>query len=69
VPSRTEAALTPEQRGRRDALEREILLFRERKPELKEDDYYRELEKLLLKYAEFYRTDPPREPASRSSPE
>jgi hypothetical protein len=58
VPSRQEASLSSEQRAKRDALEREILLFREKKTSMPENDYYRQLEKLLLDYARFYESLP-----------
>jgi hypothetical protein len=54
VHSPAESALTPEQVAERDALERAVLLHREAKAHLPEDDYYRELEKLLLQLAKFY---------------
>jgi len=54
VPNREDANLTPQQRSRRDTLERTILAFRERKSQLPEDEYYRELERMLLDYADFY---------------
>ena len=54
VPPVAEQNLTLEQRARRDALERAVLLYREKKVQLPEDQYYRDLEKLLLPLAEFY---------------
>jgi hypothetical protein len=56
VPGETERKLTPEQRAQRDALERAVLLHREKKDQFKghEDDYYNELERLLLALAQFY---------------
>jgi hypothetical protein len=53
VPSASERALTPELRARRDALERAVLLHRERKDQMAEDPYYRELEQRLLDLARF----------------
>jgi len=53
VPSEAERSLTSDQRARRDALERAVLLHREKKSHLREDDYYRELERLLLDLAHF----------------
>ena len=44
VPSPSERKLTPEQRSRRDALERAVLLHREKKGQLPDQDYYRQLE-------------------------
>ncbi len=54
VPSEAEQNLTTEQRARRDALERAVLLYREKKGQVPEDEYYRELEKLLLELARSY---------------
>ena len=56
VRSAAERALTAEQRAQRDALERELSGLRGRKAEMKEDDYLRELEALLLKIARIYRS-------------
>ena len=55
VHSAAERALTAEQRAQRDALERELATLRERKAAMKEDEYFRELEALLLKIAHIYR--------------
>ena len=57
IPSKEEQQLTPEQRIQRDALERDVLVLREKKSEMAEDDYYRELERRLLKLARFYETN------------
>jgi hypothetical protein len=46
--------LKPEERAQRDALERAVLLYREKKSQVLEETYYRELEKLLLDLARFY---------------
>jgi len=54
VPSPAERSLSPEQVAERDALEKAVLLHRERKADMSEADYYRELEALLLKLARFY---------------
>jgi hypothetical protein len=62
LESDAEQKLTPEQRARRDALERSIFLYREKKSQLTEDEYYQGLEKLLLDLARLYNTDVP-EPA------
>ncbi len=56
VRSAEERALSPQQRAERDALERELAALRERKSEMKEEDYYRELEAILLKLARIYHT-------------
>ena len=55
VHSAAERALTGGQRTERDTLERELAALRERKVAMKEDDYFRELEELMLKLARIYR--------------
>ena len=55
VHSAAERALTAAQRGERDSLERELSALRERKATMKDDDYFRELEALMLKLARIYR--------------
>jgi hypothetical protein len=55
VRSAAERALTAEQRAQRDALERELSALRDRKAAMKQDEYFRELEALLLKIARIYR--------------
>ena len=52
--SEAEQKLTPEVRTRRDALELGIARLRERKPSLAEDDYYQQLEALLVDLARLY---------------
>ena len=54
VRSAAERALTAAQRAERDTLEREIAAFRERKSTMKDDDYFRELEALMIKIARIY---------------
>ena len=56
VRSAAERALTVEKRAQRDGMERELSALRERKAAMKEDDYLRELEALLLKLARIYRS-------------
>jgi hypothetical protein len=56
LPSVAEQALTPEQIAQRDALERAVLLQREKKTSMPEEEYYGELEKLLLELARLYAT-------------
>jgi hypothetical protein len=63
ISNNSESSLTAEQRSRRDALERAVLLHREKKSQMPEDQYYRELEKLLLDLARFYqKTSTPANP-------
>ena len=57
VPSESERSLTPAQRAARDGLERELEALRARKSELKEDEYYRQLEPLLRRLGAIYRAD------------
>ena len=54
VPSPAERALSPEQVARRDDLEKQVLALREKKSQLPENDYYQQLETLLLQLAHFY---------------
>jgi len=54
IPSDQERKLDVEQRAQRDALERAVLLHREKKGQLPEAEYYAELEKLLVELAKFY---------------
>lgn len=49
-----ERQLTPEDRERRDALEREVVSLRRKKASLEEADYYEKLEALLLELARLY---------------
>lgn len=48
------AQLTPEQTAERDRLETEIEALRVRKSKMAEDEYYRDLEKLLVQMAKLY---------------
>jgi hypothetical protein len=54
VPGTLEQHWTVEQRARRDALERAVLKHREKRNEMPEAEYYRQLEELLLPLAQFY---------------
>lgn len=54
LPSAAEQALTTEQLAQRDALERAVFLHREKKSAIPEEDYYAELEKLMLQLARLY---------------
>lgn len=57
VTSPAERALTAAQRAARDRWERELEQLRARKAELPEADYFRELERILRRLAEIYRSD------------
>lgn len=54
VPSESERKLTPQQRARRDELERAVFALREKKSQFTEDQYYGKLESLLLELAGSY---------------
>lgn len=54
----TEQHLTAEQLAQRDVLEQAVLLHREKKASMPEEEYYGELEKLLLELARLYASSP-----------
>ncbi len=54
APGGTEATLSVQQRAQRDALERAVYLHREKKQSMPEDEYYKELERLLLELGKWY---------------
>lgn len=54
VRSAVEQQLTPTTRAQRDALELQVAKLRDAKAKMTEDDYYGELEKLLLQLASLY---------------
>ncbi|HWD92801.1 MAG TPA: hypothetical protein VG938_10665 [Verrucomicrobiae bacterium] len=54
VRSAIEQELSPALRARRDELESQLSALRDRKPQLKEDDYYNQLEKILVEMAKLY---------------
>ncbi|HEY2083088.1 MAG TPA: hypothetical protein VGI88_09910 [Verrucomicrobiae bacterium] len=54
VRSATEQELSPELRARRDELESQLSALRDRKSQMKEDDYYNQLEKILVEMAKLY---------------
>ncbi|MBL8828267.1 MAG: hypothetical protein JNM18_14900 [Planctomycetaceae bacterium] len=53
-PSSTERQLTAEQTAKRDQLEAELASLRRRKRDLPEDEYFAELERLLVELAKLY---------------
>ena len=57
--SEAERKLTPEQRARRDGLERAVFVLREKKGQMADDEYYRQLEERLLELARFYESNAP----------
>lgn len=56
VLSSEEQAISPEVRARRDALELSVARLREAKAQMTEDDYYRQLESILLDLARLQET-------------
>jgi hypothetical protein len=54
VRSATEQELSLELRARRDELETQLSALRDRKSQMKEDDYYNQLEKLLVEMVKLY---------------
>ena len=54
IRSEAEQKLSPEVRARRNAIEVSISQLRDRKRTLAEDDYYQQLEALLLDLARLY---------------
>jgi hypothetical protein len=57
VRGESEQKLSPETRARRDELERELSALRDRKSSMKEDDYYSQLNALMLQTARLYESD------------
>ena len=60
VRSDQERKLSPESRARRDELELGIARLRESKSQMTEDDYYQQLEKLLVEVARLYDQSSPK---------
>lgn len=56
VRSDAEQKLSPEARARRDELEQKLSTLRSRKAGMQEDDYYRQLEAILVETARLYQT-------------
>lgn len=59
VPSEEERRLPPELREKRDVLELALARLRENKATLPEDEYYAQIETLLLELARLYQNAPP----------
>jgi len=59
VPGETERQLSPEARARRDELELKLSALRLQKAKMKEDEYYSQLENLLVETAKIYQATPP----------
>ena len=58
VPGETERQLSPEARTRRDELEQKLSALRLQKTKMKEDEYYNQLELLLVEMAKIYQATP-----------
>jgi hypothetical protein len=56
VPNNVELELSPEVRARRDELEQKMSVLRLNKAKMNEDDYYRQLEGILVEMARLYET-------------
>ncbi|HZV35876.1 MAG TPA: hypothetical protein VFB72_14970 [Verrucomicrobiae bacterium] len=54
VRGENEQKLSPEARARRDELEQKLSALRARKAQMNEDDYYRQLEPILMEIARIY---------------
>jgi hypothetical protein len=54
----SEQGLRPEARARRDELEQELSALRLKKAEMKEDEYYSRLEKIMVETARLYSDEP-----------
>lgn len=58
VRSDAEQKLSPEVRARRDELERKLSALRSRKAQMQEDDYFQQLEAILVEIARVYQGGP-----------
>jgi len=54
VPSALERQLTPDQRTRRDAFETQVIALRKSRKDIAADEYYQQLEDLVLQLSEIY---------------
>jgi hypothetical protein len=57
VRGESEQKLSPETRARRDDLERQLSALRARKSSMNEDDYYKQLEAIMVQIARLYESD------------
>jgi hypothetical protein len=60
VRGESEQKLSPETRARRDDLERQLSGLRARKSAMNEDDYYKQLEAIMVQTARLYENDEPK---------
>jgi hypothetical protein len=67
VPGDAERQLPPEVRAHRDELEQKLSALRSRKAQMNEDDYYRQLEAVLLELARLYNGQQGAPPKPRSA--
>jgi hypothetical protein len=65
IPSDRERAIPPDVRQKRNQLELALAALRDRKAKLAEDDYYAQLEPLMLELARLYRDLPAGSPGPR----
>lgn len=68
VRSYAENRLTEEQRKKRDEIEHAVFRHREKKGKIPDDQYYRDLEKMLLELARLYETNSASVAPSNASP-
>jgi hypothetical protein len=68
VRSYAENRLTEEQRKKRDEIEHAVFRHREKKGKIPDDQYYRDLEKMLLELARLYETNSASLAPSNASP-
>jgi len=66
--SEAENKLTEEQRKKADEIERAVIQYREKKGKVPEEEYYRELEKMLLELARLYETNSALPSAAKANP-
>lgn len=66
IRSDAERSLSPEQRVERDRLEEELEQLRQRKAELTEPDYLKQLEQILVPLAKLYQTAQPARATSKN---
>jgi hypothetical protein len=58
VRSKSEQTLSPETRAQRDDLERQLNALRDRKSKMNENDYYKQVERVMVQIARLYETGP-----------
>jgi hypothetical protein len=58
VRGQSEQALSPETRARRDDLERQLNALHDRKSKMSENDYYKQLEVIMVQISHLYEGSP-----------